>query len=392
VARIKQSICAPMFRSLSLEQLCDAAAEIGYAAVEFWGRDENFDRQVATAKRYGLAVASFTGHSGTALNDRADHDQAERGLRASIDVAASHGIPGIICLSGNRQPGRPEAEAVEVTADGLARVAPYAERKGVNLNLEVLNSKVDHPGYDCDHTSWAVTVCEKVSSPRVKILYDIYHMQIMEGDIIRTIRSTIKWRRYGRRSHCATAARRGRPAPYSHPSPCAVAVAASRRCPCLLVTDCFVVEWPPCCAGRPPCSRACFARTTRHPGLDNERYRGLAMAPPPPEGRRMYLSCSSCVEAHRPLPEALERIADLGFRFVDPIVIEGMEHIPPSQLASSHEAGHPLDSLQRDVPDERSLLADALRLLPLHRLRTRRSPLSLPAEDRAHSLLLSNRR
>ncbi len=192
MARIKQSICAPMFRSLSLEQLCDAAAEIGYAAVEFWGRDENFDRQVATAKGYGLAVASFTGHSRTALNDRADHDQAEKELRASVDVAASHGIPGIICLSGNRQPGRPEADAVQVTADGLARVAPYAERKGVYLNLEVLNSKVDHPGYDCDHTSWAVAVCEKVSSSRVKILYDIYHMQIMEGDIIRTIGSTIK--------------------------------------------------------------------------------------------------------------------------------------------------------------------------------------------------------
>jgi len=182
-----------MFGSLSLEQLCDAAAEIGYAAVEFWGRDENFDKQVATAKDYGLAVASFTGHSRTALNDRADHDQAEKELRASVDVAANHGIPGIICLSGNRQPGRPEADAVQVTADGLARVAPYAERKGVNLNLEVLNSKVDHPGYDCDHTSWAVAVCEKVGSSRVKILYDIYHMQIMEGDVIRTIRSTIKW-------------------------------------------------------------------------------------------------------------------------------------------------------------------------------------------------------
>ena len=193
MARIKQSICVPMFTSLSLDGLCDAAAKMGYAAVEFWGREERFDEQVATAKRYGLVVASFTGHSRTALNNRADHDQAEKELKASIDAAAHHGIPGIICLSGDRQPGRSEADAIQVTADGLERVAPYAEKKGVNLNLELLNSKVNHPGYDCDHTYWAVAVCERVNSPRVKILYDIYHMQIMEGDIIRTIRDTIKW-------------------------------------------------------------------------------------------------------------------------------------------------------------------------------------------------------
>jgi len=193
MARIKQSICVPMFTSLSLDELCDAAAEMGYAAVEFWGREERFDEQVATAKRHGLVVASFAGHSRTALNNRADHDQAEKELKASIDVAAHHGIPGIICFSGNRQPGRSEADAIQVTSDGLERVAPYAEKKGVNVNLELLNSKVNHPGYDCDHTYWAVAVCEKVNSPRVKILYDIYHMQIMEGDIIRTIRDNIKW-------------------------------------------------------------------------------------------------------------------------------------------------------------------------------------------------------
>ena len=193
MARIRQSVCAPMFRSLSLEKLCEAAARIGYQAVEFWGRDDKFDEQVATAKRHGLAVASFIGHSATALNDRSHHDEIEKQLRASIDTACRHGVPGLICMSGNRQPGRSEAQAIQVTAEGLARVAPYAEQKGVNLNLEVLNSKVDHPGYDCDHTAWAVAVCEQVNSPRVKILYDIYHMQIMEGDIIRAIQDTIQW-------------------------------------------------------------------------------------------------------------------------------------------------------------------------------------------------------
>ena len=193
MARVKQSVCVPMFPSLSLEELCAAAAEIGYAAVEFWGRDEGFDAQVATATRHGLTVASFAGHSRTALNNRADHDQAETELKASIDVAAHHGVTGVICFSGDRQPDRDEAEAIEVTAEGLRRVAPYAERKGVNVNLELLNSKVDHAGYDCDHTNWAVAVCEKVGSSRVKILYDIYHMQIMEGDIIRTVRDSIRW-------------------------------------------------------------------------------------------------------------------------------------------------------------------------------------------------------
>ncbi len=78
-------------------------------------------------------------------------------------------------------------------ADGLRRIAGYAEEKGVNLNLELLNSKVDHPDYQCDYTAWGVAGCEKVASPRVKLLYDIYHMQIMEGDVIRTIRENIRW-------------------------------------------------------------------------------------------------------------------------------------------------------------------------------------------------------
>ncbi len=192
--RIKQSICVPMFEAgMTLESICKAAVDIGYAAVEFWGRDEEFEEKAALVKSHGLAIATFGGFGKGALNDRDDHDTVEDQLRESIDVAARLGVCGIICLSGNRHPGRSAEEAINVTAEGLSRVAPYAEEKGVNLNLEVLNSKADHPGYDCDHTSWAVAVCEKVSSPRVKILYDIYHMQIMEGDIIRTIRDNIQW-------------------------------------------------------------------------------------------------------------------------------------------------------------------------------------------------------
>jgi hydroxypyruvate isomerase len=184
-----------MPKEMSLETLIKTAAEIGYAAIELWSRSPEFAEIVATAEKYGLAVASMSGHMSLpdGLNKRSNHDRIEDELKASIDIAASHNIPGLICFSGNRQPHMSEIEAIEAVADGLRRVAPYAEQKGVNLNLELLNSKVDHPGYQCDHTAWGVAVCERVNSPRVKLLYDIYHMQIMEGDITRTIRENIKW-------------------------------------------------------------------------------------------------------------------------------------------------------------------------------------------------------
>lgn len=194
---IKQSICYPLFmpKEMALDTLIETAAEIGYAAIELWGRPPEFTEIVALAKANGLAVASMSGHGSLpdGLNKRSNHDRIEVELRESIDIAAEHGIPGLICFSGNRQPHTTELEAIAAVADGLRRVAPYAEEKGINLNLELLNSKVDHPGYQCDHTAWGVAVCERVNSPRVKLLYDIYHMAIMEGDIIRTLRDNIQW-------------------------------------------------------------------------------------------------------------------------------------------------------------------------------------------------------
>lgn len=193
--RIKQSICCPMIRpaEMPLETLFRAAGEIGYAAVEVWQRDEEFGRFVELAREQGLAVATMIGHSSLAegLNDPANHDRIEAELRGSVDIAERSGIPGIICFSGNRREGVGEEEAADITAEGLRRVASYAEEKGVNLNLELLNSKRDHKGYQCDHTSWGAGVCRKVGSPRVKLLFDIYHMQIMEGDIITTIRDNV---------------------------------------------------------------------------------------------------------------------------------------------------------------------------------------------------------
>jgi len=195
--RIKQSICYPIFRpkDMSLDDLFQTAAEIGYAAVELWGRGDDFGEVAETAKRHNLAIASMSGHASLpdGLNKRSNHDRIEAELYESIDIAARHGIPGLICFSGNRQPFQSELEAIDAVADGFRRVSPYAEEKGVNLNMELLNSKVNHPGYQCDHTAWGVAVCEKVNSPRVKLLYDIYHMQIMEGDVIRTIQQSIRW-------------------------------------------------------------------------------------------------------------------------------------------------------------------------------------------------------
>jgi hydroxypyruvate isomerase len=195
--RIKQSLCYPILgdTGLSLDELFGIAADIGFVAVEIWSPDESFGQVVETADKHGLAIASMCGHESLAdgLNKRSNHDRIEDELKAAIDVAAEHSIPGLICFSGNRQPFQSELEAIEAVADGLRRVAPYAEKKGVNLNMELLNSKVDHPGYQCDHAAWGVAVCERVDSPRVKLLYDIYHMQIMEGDVIRTIRENVKW-------------------------------------------------------------------------------------------------------------------------------------------------------------------------------------------------------
>jgi hydroxypyruvate isomerase len=195
--RIKQSFCYPMYvsRTLSGEQLLKAAAQIGYPAAEIWHRGEDFDEFIRLTTKHGLRVASMAGHASLpdGLNKRSNHDRIEGEMKESIDLAVKHNIPGLICFSGNRQPYQTEMEGIDAVVDGLRRIAPYAEKKGVNINMELLNSKVDHPGYQCDRTAWGVAVCERVNSPRVKLLYDIYHMQIMEGDVIRTIQQNIKW-------------------------------------------------------------------------------------------------------------------------------------------------------------------------------------------------------
>jgi len=194
--RIKQAVCYPMLgRYVPLEDLFRACTEIGFAGVEGWAFGDDFERVAELATKYHLNIATMVGHQSIVegLNKRSNHDRIEHELRMSINLAARYGVSGLTCYSGNHQPFVTAIEAIEATADGLRRIAPYAERQGVNLNLELLNSKVDHPGYQCDHTAWGVAVCERVNSPRVKLVYDIYHMQLMEGDVIRTIGANTRW-------------------------------------------------------------------------------------------------------------------------------------------------------------------------------------------------------
>ena len=126
------------------------------------------------------------------LNRVLNHGPILDALSKAIDLAAEAQVPNIVCFSGNRG-GMSDEEGLENCARGLRQIAGHAEQKGVTLCVELLNSKVDHKDYMCDHTAWGMALVRKVGSPRVKLLYDIYHMQIMEGDVIRTIRENHEW-------------------------------------------------------------------------------------------------------------------------------------------------------------------------------------------------------
>jgi hydroxypyruvate isomerase len=191
MAKIKQSVCWWCYArgTIPARDLIREVAEIGYAGIELVGQEH-----WPLIREHGLTIASIGGHGSIVdgLNRRDQHARIEQELRASIRLAEEWGIPNLICFSGSRA-SLDDATGAEITAEGLRKVAPMAEQAGVTLILELLNSKVDHPDYQCDHTAWGVEVCRMVDSPRVKLLYDIYHMQIMEGDIIRTIHDNHTW-------------------------------------------------------------------------------------------------------------------------------------------------------------------------------------------------------
>jgi hydroxypyruvate isomerase len=190
--KLKQCVTRGVFaKSMPFEETCREAARLGCKGYDLQG-PENW----ATLKKYGLIPTMYPpGPGGTipdALNRTENHERLEKSMHAAIDEAAANGVPSIITFSGNRR-GMNDAEGADNCVAFLSRVKAHAEDKGVNICMELLNSKVDHKDYMCDHTSWGAGVMKRVNSPRVKLLYDIYHLQIMEGDIARTIRENIQW-------------------------------------------------------------------------------------------------------------------------------------------------------------------------------------------------------
>ena len=185
MSAIKQSISWWCYSHMNPVDLVKAAVEIGYTAVELVGQEH-----WPLVKDYGLTIAAVNGHTSieSGLNRRENRDRIMREIEQNLELAVKWGIPNLICFSGNRD-GLADDAGAEITAEALRAVAGMAEDAGVTLIMELLNSKVDHSDYQCDHTSWGIRVCDMFHSPRVKLLYDIYHMQIMEGDVIRTIQN-----------------------------------------------------------------------------------------------------------------------------------------------------------------------------------------------------------
>ncbi|MCC7053172.1 MAG: TIM barrel protein [Gemmatimonadaceae bacterium] len=182
--RLKQSVCRWCYDKIPLDVLSRDVAAMGFKSIELLSENE-----WATVKAAGLTCAVANGPSTipVGFNRPDQHDRLEAESRRLLPLVAAAGIPQMIVFSGNRG-GLSDAEGLAHCVTGLQRITPLAERLGVTLIMELLNSKVDHKDYMCDHTAWGAELVTRVGSPRFKLLYDVYHMQIMEGDVIRTIR------------------------------------------------------------------------------------------------------------------------------------------------------------------------------------------------------------
>jgi hydroxypyruvate isomerase len=188
--RIHQSVCQWCYPHIPIDQLAEYAASLGLRGVDLLKPAE-----YEIPRRYGLICTmgyAGGGEIGKALNRIENHAAIEDSFRANIPRAAKAGVANVITFSGNRA-GMSDADGARNTITGLNRVKKIAEDNGVTICLELLNSKHDHHDYMCDHTAWGVSVIAEVNSPNVKLLYDIYHMQIMEGDLIDTIRQNLQW-------------------------------------------------------------------------------------------------------------------------------------------------------------------------------------------------------
>ncbi|MGQ0714723.1 MAG: hydroxypyruvate isomerase family protein [Gemmatimonadaceae bacterium] len=193
-ASFKHSVCRWPYRQLTVEELSRMARELGLHSVELLEPEE-----WAIARQHGLACA--VGYATVpdprtrltrGFNRRANHEWLIPAYQRAIPLAAAAGVPNLICFSGNRE-GQDDEEGLEVCASGITALLPLAERNRVTVCMELLNSKVDHADYQCDRTAWGVALAKRVGSERFTLLYDIYHMQIMEGDVIRTIRDNYQY-------------------------------------------------------------------------------------------------------------------------------------------------------------------------------------------------------
>ena len=181
--RILQTVCQWCYAKMPLDELCAAAAKMGCKGIDLV-KPEDWP----TLKKHNLVGTMTPSHKiEKGLNRKENWDECLAAIRTGIEKAAEAGFPNVICFSGNRD-GMDDEEGAKNCAAALKQVAGLAEQKKVTICMELLNSKVNHKDYMCDHTEWGVKVAKLVGSDRFKLLYDIYHMQIMEGDVIATIR------------------------------------------------------------------------------------------------------------------------------------------------------------------------------------------------------------
>jgi len=187
--QIHHSVCKWCYRNIPLETLALAARDIGLESIELL---DPADWPVVRKHGLTCAMANGTTTIPVGFNRIENHAKFVPSMIERIGECAAAGLPNVICFSGNRD-GMTDEQGLENCVFGLKQIVGAAEKAEVTVCMELLNSKVNHKDYMCDHTSWGVEVCKRVNSPRVKLLYDIYHMQIMEGDIMRTLRDNIQW-------------------------------------------------------------------------------------------------------------------------------------------------------------------------------------------------------
>ncbi|MFT5641427.1 MAG: hydroxypyruvate isomerase [Cyclobacteriaceae bacterium] len=182
---INHSVSRWCYSKIPLEELCIKAKAMGLVGIDLLKPSQWEVVQKSGLKCCMVNPEEFSLEEG--FNDPRLHKQLQKKYKDLIKKASQAGIQNVICFSGNRRDGLSEEEGIKHCAEGLAPLVAYAEKLNVTVMMELLNSKVDHKGYQCDHTLWGVSLCKELGSEHFKLLYDIYHMQIMEGDIIRNI-------------------------------------------------------------------------------------------------------------------------------------------------------------------------------------------------------------